>query len=211
MVTLAEVDAQERQKLLDSTLAKAESALVAGHYITPPGENVVLHCNRGLIIDPENQKFRTMKKEAVNRVVEQASSGIQLLKFDEARSLYTSMDYISQSDSEFPVPRKWIQDQLRRVDFSDYPVIHEHKFGGCNGRLRLNAYVLSYVPSADTGHGFVEPLSRVTITELGDTLKIKLDGGFYRFQTNSGAGPQQNREILLSLYQRLIGLMTAAH
>jgi hypothetical protein len=45
---------------------------------------------------------------------------------------------LSHNDSRFPIPGQELRQELTKLEFSSYPVIHEHKLGSCRGRLRIN-------------------------------------------------------------------------
>ncbi len=210
LMALAETDFQKQQQLVSSELQKAESALVVGHYIIPPEDNVVIHCNRGLSFDPQNQRLLALKKDVINRSITQARDWIQRGKFDQARLFYSSLNYLSQNDTGFPVRRQWIQEEIDKLEFTAYPVMHEHRFGSCNGKLRMNAHVLSFVVSGDSSHGFTEPLRKVMVTEAGETLKVRLDDKTYQFQPNSNKESPSSREGFRAVYEQLMSLVAKA-
>jgi hypothetical protein len=151
-----------------------------------------------------------LKKEAVNRSVEQAKGWIRRGKFDQARLVYSALNYLSQGDDRFPLPRSVIQQELSGLEFTAYPVIHQHRFGTCTGRLRMNAYALSFVPSGDSEDGLTVPLKQINVAGTGETLRIELNGETYRFRANSPQGASGNKEAFRALYERLMGLIAKA-
>jgi len=210
LIERAETDARRQQNLVSSTLQKAESALILGRYIAPPDDNVVIHCNRGLSFDPQNQKLLALKKDVIHRSIAQARDWIQRGRFEQARASYSSLNYLSQNDTGFPVHRQWFQEELNKLEFTSYPVIHEHKFGSCSGRLRMNAHVLSFVPSGDSFHGFTEPLQNVKVAETGGALKVRLDGKSYEFHANSNQDSASSRQAFQAAYEQLMNLVAKA-
>src|SRR5206468_3932597 len=140
-----------------------------------------VYCNRALAIDPQNQKALALKKDVIGRSVTQAREWIERGRFDEARLFYSSLNYLSQNDNRFPISRQELQQELAKLEFSSYPVIHPHKLGSCKGRLRMNGYVVSFVPSQDSSDGFTEKLTHVSLAGAGDDLKLKVNDKSYRF------------------------------
>jgi hypothetical protein len=210
LMELAESEVQEQKTRVSSSLQKAESALLVGHYITPPDDNVVLHCNRGLSLEPQNQRLLALKKDVIQRSIAQARDWIQRGKFEQARACYSSLNYLAQNDPGFPVQRQWFQEEINKLEFTSYPVIHEHKFGSCNGRLRMNAHVLSFVPSGDSSHGFTEALRNTVVREAGETLKVRLAGRNYEFHPNSNQESASNRQAFQAVYEQLMNLVAKA-
>jgi len=210
LLELAETDVRKQQDLVSSSLQKAESALIVGHYVAPPDDNVVIHCNRGLGFDPQNQRLLELKKDVIHRSIAQARDWIQRGRFEQARASYSSLNYLSQNDTGFPVHQQWFQEELNKLEFTSYSVIHEHKFGSCSGRLRMNAHVLSFVPSGDSFHGFTEPLRNIMVTETGETLKVRLDGKSYEFQANSNQDSASSRQAFQAAHEQLMNLVARA-
>ena len=210
LIERAETDARRQQDLVSSALQKAESALILGRYVAPPDDNVVIHCNRGLSFDPQNQRLLALKKDVIQRSIAQAKDWIQRGRFEQARASYSSLSYLSQIDTGFPVRHQWFQEELEKLEFTSYPVIHEHKFGSCTGRLRMNAHVLSFVPSGDSFHGFTVPLRNIMVTEPGETLKVRLDGKSYEFRANSNQDSASSRQAFQAVYEQLMNLVAKA-
>jgi tetratricopeptide (TPR) repeat protein len=189
-------------------LQKAEAALVAGKYVTPPDDNVVLHCNRALAIDSQNQRALTLKKDVVGRSVAQAREWIERGRFDEARLFYSSMNYLAQNDNRFPFSQQELQRELAKMEFTSYSVTHLHRFGSCRGRLRMNGYVVSYIPVEDSPDGFSEKLKDVSVLDAGDELKLKVQDKSYRFQLNTGQGKEAAQKAGKAMYERLMRLLS---
>ena len=99
------VDAGKQQSLALMWMEKAWAAQIAGRYVTPREDNVLVYCNLALEADPGNQRAADLKKEIVKRAVAQADEWIQRGKFDAARLHYASMDYLASGDAAFPYPR----------------------------------------------------------------------------------------------------------
>lgn len=210
LIELAESDVHKQQNLVSSALQRAESALIVGHYITPPNDNVVLHCNQGLRFDPQHQRLLSLKKDVIHRSIAQARDWIQRGRFEQARAAYSSLNYLSRNDPGFPVRREWFDEEISKLEFTSYPVIHEHRFGSCNGRLRLNGHVLSFVSSGDSSHTFTEALRNVRVTEAGEILKVRLDGRTYQFRPNSNQELASSREAFQAVYEQLMSLIAKA-
>jgi len=197
-----------QQNLALPWIQKAESALISGRYITPPDDNVLLYCNRALAIDPQDQKVLALKKDVIGRSVTQARDWIDRGKFDEARLFYSSLNYLSQNDGRFPISRQELQRELTKLEFSSYPVIHQHKLGSCKGRLRMNGYVVSFAPSGDSVDGFTEKLMNVNLLDAGDDLKLKVKDKSYRFLLNAGPEKEATQKAARPMYEQLIKLLS---
>jgi len=195
----------KQQILAVSWLQKAESALIVGHYVTPPDENVLVYCNQTLKVDALNRRASELKKDVVGRAVAQAKDWIQRGKFDSARLYFASMDYLALNDREFPYSNAELKQELQKLEFKSYPMVHEHKLGSCSGKLRINAYVISYVPSDDSGDGFTESLKSLVVAEDRDRLRISHSGRTLRFRPNLGSGSQSD-SAARSLYRQWIAL-----
>jgi tetratricopeptide (TPR) repeat protein len=201
------VEEARQQGLAAPLVQKAESALISGRYITPPEDNVLLYCNRALEADPQNQRAQALKRDVIGRSVAQAKEWIEHGKFDEARLFYSSLNYLSQNDNHFPFSRQELQQELVKLEFTSYPVIHEHKLGNCRGRLRMNGYVVSFVPSQDSADGFSEKLKDITVLDAGDELKLKAKDKSYRFQPNTGQGKEATQKTSKAMYEQLMRLL----
>ena len=196
------LEVQKQQSLTSSWIEKAEAAWIAGRYVTPPDDNVLVYCNLALKTDPRNQRATNLKKEIVQRAVEQAKDWIQRGKFDAARLTYASMDYLAAGDNAFPYPKQDIKRELERLAFRNYTVVHDHKLGSCSGILKFNAYTVSYVPSGGSGDGFAESLSSIFLNDEGERLKISYRDKTLRLRRETGGNVQP---IYAELMNRMTG------
>jgi hypothetical protein len=199
------VEEGKQQSLAMSWLQKAESAQIVGHYVTPDNENVLAYCNQTLKLDVQNRRALEMKKDAVVKAVAQAKDWIQRGRFDSARAYFASMDSLALNDSEFPYPKAELKQELQKLEFKSYPMVHEHRLGSCSGKLRINAYVISYVPSDDSGDGFTERLRSVVVAEDRDRLRISYDGMTLRLRSARHRGGQDD-DAARQFYRHLIRL-----
>ena len=202
--TLAErlrVEVGKQQAQASSWIEKAEAAWIAGRYVTPPDDNVVVYCNLSLKADPKNQRATNLKKEIVQRAVAQAQDWIQRGKFDAARLSYASMDYLARGDAAFPFPKPDIKRELDKLEFRTYSMVHDHKLGSCSGMLRFNSYAVSYVPSGGSGDGFTESLNSIFINDEGERLKISYRDRSFRLRSQNGNAVQ-------AIYQQLMTRMS---
>src|SRR5262249_3223329 len=142
------------------------------------------------------------------RSLSQARDWTDRGKFDEARLFYSSLNYLCQNDSQLPIPRQELQQELAKLEFSSYPVVHPHKFGSCKGRLRMNGYVVSFVPSESSSDGFTEKLRYVTLVGAGDDLKIKVKDKSYRFLLNTAQGIEPAQKPSKPMYEQLMKLLS---
>ncbi|HVN82644.1 MAG TPA: hypothetical protein VMW38_26915 [Terriglobia bacterium] len=192
-------------------LQKAHSAMRSGHYVLPPVDSVVYYCRRALAIDPGNEEALILKSESFVQALSQAKEWTQNGNYDEARNLYSSLYYLSKYESKVSWSNQELEQELQKLEFKAYPVIHEHTLGSCTGRLRMNGYVVSFVPTLDTGEGFTEKLSRVNATALNDKLKLKVGEKIYRFRPNRGNDKAANQENLKDMYGQLVLLLTGSN
>jgi hypothetical protein len=195
------LEVQKQNKLVSSWIEKAEAAWIAGRYVTPPDDNVLVYCNQALKAEPKNQRATSLKKEIVQRAVAQAKDWIQRGKFDAARLTYASMDYLAAGDEAFPYSKQEVKQQLEKLGFRAYPMVHDHKLGSCSGILRFNAYAVSYVPSGGSGDGFAESLDSIVLNDEGDRLKITYRDRTFRFRSENG-------NIVGAIYQQLMTRMS---
>jgi len=180
------MEAGKRQSEAASWIEKAEAAWIAGRYVTPPDDNVVLYCNMSLKADPGNQRATNLKKEVVQRSLAQANEWIQRGRFDAARLSYASMDYLARGDAAFPYPKPEIKRELERLEFTAHPMVHDHKLGSCSGVLRFNSYTVSFIPSGSSGDGFTESLNSIFINPEGEKLKISYRDRSFRLRSEKG-------------------------
>ena len=195
------LEVQKQQSLTASWIEKAEAAWIAGRYVTPPDDNVLVYCNQALKADPKNQRATNLKKEIVQRAIAQAKDWIQRGKFDAARLTYASMDYLAAGDPAFPYPKPNLKQELERLTFRNHTMVHEHKLGSCSGTLRFNAYAVSYVPSGGSGDGFAESLDSIVLNDEGDRLKITYRDRTFRFRSENG-------NTVGAVYQQLLTRMS---
>ena len=194
------VDAAKQQSLALMWIEKAWAAQLAGRYVTPREDNVLVYCNLALEADPGNQRAADLKKEIVKRAVAQVDEWIQRGKFDAARLYYASMDYLASGDAAFPYPRPELKRELDRLEFAAYTVVHDHKFGSCSGILKFNSHAVSYVPSGDSVDGFLENLKSISTSEDGRWLSIAYRDKTFRFKRGNGTS-------IGTVYQELIARM----
>ena len=195
------VETGKQQNAVRSWIEKAEQAQIAGRYVTPPDDNVLVYCNQALKVDPGNQRATNLKKEIVGRAVAQAEEWIQRGKFDAARLFYASMEYLALNDNAFPYPKANLKRDLDNLAFTIYPVVHDHKLGSCSGTLKFNAYGVSYAPSGGSDDGFAENLSAIVINAEGDRLRISYRERTFRFRRAAGGDVQ-------AIYEQLMNRMT---
>jgi len=185
-------------------LQKAESAMVDRRYVTPANDNVVFYCDRVLVSDSLKAKAMELKRESISQAIKQADEFAQEGKYDDATELYQALLNLPQSDG---LNQENLEANLKQVKFDSYPVIHNHFLGSCKGVLKINSYVISFVPSGDSKDGFTQQLSRVTIHGLADTLRIEVNQKNYRFEVIRGKNNRdrktQTRELHESLISRL--------
>jgi len=189
----------ERQPLL---LQKAEAAAASNHYVAPPGDSAVAYCNQVLTQDPENTKARTLKAESINRALIQARKFVENRKFSEAREIYSSLLTLSRQESRFPLTAQEVEEEIEKLEFTVYPVVHDHLFGSCKGYLRFNAYLISFVPSRDSTDGFTETFSEVTLFAPSDRLKIEIRAKTYHFESKTDAHVKSSAQIM-TIYRDL--------
>jgi hypothetical protein len=100
---------------------------------------------------------------------------------------------------------------LDRIEFTAVPVVHDHTIGSCSGRLRMNGFVLTYLPSGDSKDGFSQKLSEIVEIDAGEKLKIQLKNKAYRFQVNSSKNKEDNRQKLKEISDQLNRSMEQAN
>jgi tetratricopeptide (TPR) repeat protein len=202
----------EEAKLMEtwsSLIQKAESTAAAGRYVAPQNDNALLYANRLLAIDSQNQRALALKKESVAKAAAQARELIQTEKFEEAREVYSALLQLSSSESRPQAPGTDLKREIEKLEFNAYPVVHDHTLmGSCTGRLRANAYVISFIPSGNSKDGFSAKLAEVEVESPGDKLKIMVRNKTYRYEANLVKSREENREKLEQIYQRLIELKT---
>jgi tetratricopeptide (TPR) repeat protein len=191
------------QTARETSYQKAESAMAAGHYVTPVNENAVTYCNRALGADPQNAKLLALKKDALNKAIGQAKELIRGEKYEEARAVYQALAPLSLGEDSFPLSARELSEAIQKLEFAAFPVVHDHTIGNCTGRLRINGYVIAFVPSGDAKDAFSQPLREIIQVETGDKLKIQFKTRTFRFQSNSATSKEDNREKLSSIDRKL--------
>ena len=184
-------------------MQKAEAAMAVGHYVTPANDNVVAYCNQLLVLEPQNTKALGLKKESFARAGTQAKGLAQEGKFDDARAVYSSLLNIPQSESQSTMNGQELKNEVDKLTFNAYAVIHDHAIGNCTGRLRFNGYQINYVPSSNSKDGFTLKLSEIVQVEPGEKLKVHFKGKTYRFQANATNNPQESQAKINEMQQRL--------
>jgi hypothetical protein len=190
-----------------SSTQKAEAAMAAGRYVLPSNDNVVLHCNHVLGLEPQNARALSLKRESLIRAAAQAKDLVQAGKYEEVRSIYLALLQISQSESSPLFNPKELKAEADKLEFSTFPVLHNHTLGSCFGRLKMNGFVLIYIPTGDPKCGFTQKLSDVVQLEPGDKLKLQFKTKTYRFESNPAASKEDNRDKVNTMYQKLKQLM----
>ena len=195
------LEAGIQQSLVSSWIEKAWEARIAGRYVTPRDDNVLVYCNLALKADPRNQRAADLKKETAERAIGQAADWIQQGKFDAARQYYASMDYLALGDSTFPYSKADLKRALDKLEFNTYPMVHDHRLGSCSGILKFNSYAVSYVPSGSSVDGFAEKLDSIVLNDEGERLKITYRDKTFRFRSEKGNAVQ-------TIYQQLMTRMS---
>ena len=206
-----EANAAKQQNLVISWVQEAQSAMISGRYVMPPQDNVLVYCRRALAIDPQNTQAMLLKKESFVRAVSQAKEWTNRGKYDEARQLYSSLCYLSEQEDGFPYSVQELKQELDKLEFKAYPVIHQHTIGSCTGRLRMNGYVVSFTPTAPSEEGFTERLTKVNVAATDDKLKLKVGDKTYRFRANTGEDIEERQKNLGNIYGQLILLLSKAN
>jgi PEGA domain len=189
-------------------MQKLESAMAQGNYVTPANDNALAYCNRLLALDSQNAKVLALKREISSRAAAQAKDLLSNEQFDEARGVFSALLAVAQSEGKTAAAQD-MRSQIEKIEFTGYPVIHAHTLGSCSGRLRMNAYVITYVPSGDSKDGFSQKLSDLVETEPGDKLKLQFKNKTYRFQPNLTKNKEESRQKVQEILSRLAALAAA--
>jgi len=204
----------EEAKLMEtwsSLVQKAESAMATGRYVTPSNDNALVYTNRLLAIDSQNQRALALRKDSLAKAATQARELIQSEKFEEAREVYSALLLFASSESHPPFTATELKREIEKLEFAAYPVVHDHTLmGSCTGRLRVNAYVISFIPSGNSKDGFSAKLAETEIESPGDKLKILVRNKTYRYEANLVKSKEENREKLEVIYQRVSELKARA-
>jgi tetratricopeptide (TPR) repeat protein len=204
--------AEETKTMEASSLVqKAESSMSTGRYVTPPNDNAFAHASRLLAIDSQNQRALALRKESLTKASAQAKEFIRSEKFDEAREVYSALLQLSSSEGHPPLNASELKRELEKIEFTTYPVVHDHTLmGSCTGRLRVNGYIISFVPSGSSKDGFNAKLPEIETESPNDKLRIQVRNKTYRFESNLAKNKEENRERLEAIYQRLSELKARA-
>jgi len=192
----------------NSLMQKLDSAMAHGNYVTPANDNALAYCNRLLALDSQNAKAQGLKRDIATRASAQAKDLVSNEKFDEARTVFSTLLSAAQSEGKTATVQE-MRTQIEKLEFTAYPVIHDHTLGSCSGRLRMNAYVIAYVPSGDSKDGFSQKLTDVLETEPGDKIKLQLKNKAYRFQPNPAKNKEESRQKVQEILARLTALNAA--
>ncbi len=202
-------DDTQQHEARSSLTQKLDAALAQGRYVTPANDNALAYCNRLLALEAQNEKAQAQKREIFTKAAVQAKDFTQNEKFDEARDVLSALLAFGQNEGRTSVVQE-AKAQLNKLEFTSYPVIHDHALGSCSGRLRMNAYVISYIPSGDSKDGFSQRLTDAVETEPGDKLKLQLKGKTYRFQPNLVKGKEETRQKVQEMHLKLTELIARA-
>jgi len=204
----------EEAKLMEnwsSLVQKAESALASSRYVTPATDNAFVYANRLLAIDSQNQRALALKKDSFAKAAAQGRDLIQSEKFDEAREIYSALFQFSSLESRPPFNVAELKREQDKLEFTGYPVVHDHTLmGSCTGRLRVNAYVLNFVPAGNSKDGFSAKLAEIETESPGDKLKIQVRNKTYRYEANLVKSKEENREKLAAIYEHVSELKAKA-
>jgi tetratricopeptide (TPR) repeat protein len=189
----------------NSLVQKLDSAMAHGNYVTPANDSALAYCNRLLALDGQNAKALALKREISARASAQAKDLLSNEKYDEARNVFSALLAAAQSEGKTSAAQE-MRTQIEKLEFASYPVIHDHTLGSCSGRLRINAYVIAYVPSGDSKDGFSQKLTDIVETEPGDKLKLHFKNKTCRFQPNLTKNKEESRQKVQEILARLTAL-----
>jgi hypothetical protein len=205
-----ELDDEEarRQQGENLLLSKAQAALAASRFLSPPQDCVVAYCAQVLSGNPQNQQALQFKREAYLRALAQAKQLAQGNRFDESRQLLAQLEQTARREKDFPLTNQQIAEELGRLQFSTFAVAHEHTLvGECKGELAVNHYVINYAPGGNSKDGFTYRLSEIVAIQGGDKIKIQFGGKNYRFSPNFTGSKEESRRrcdsIVQAIQQRL--------
>ncbi len=189
----------------NALMQKLDSAMAHGNYVTPANDSALAYCNRLLASDGQNAKLLALRRDISNRASAQAKDLVSNEKFDEARSIFSALLTVALSEGKTTTAQE-MRAQIEKLEFSAYPVIHDHALGSCSGRLRMNSYVIAYVPSGDSKDGFSQKLTDIVEIEPGDKLKLQLKNKTYRFQPNLTKNKDESRQKVQEILAKLTAL-----
>ena len=199
-------DELQQLEVRNTLTQKLDSAMARGNYVTPANDNVLAYCNRLLALESQNPKIQAVRREALTRATAQVKDLIVNERFDDARDVLSALVIVAQNEGR-PAVVQELKSQLDKLEFDVYAVIHDHALGSCSGRLRMNAYVIAYIPSGDAKDSFSQKLSEIVETEGGDKLKVQLNNKTYRFHPNLPKSKEDTRRKVEEMHQKLRGLM----
>jgi len=192
------------QEQKNTFIQRTEAAYSSARYITPANDNVVALASRVLSLDPQNSRMMALKRDSLIKATAQARELVKRWKYEEAHTLFQALLNLSSSESNFPLDIPQLKGEAEKTEFRSFSVIHDHGIvGSCSGRLRLNGYVITYVPTGDSKDGFIERIAEIQQIEPGDKLKIRIADRQYRFQANSAESKEDNRQKIQQIYQEL--------
>jgi tetratricopeptide (TPR) repeat protein len=194
----------------NALLQRAEAAMIRGNYVTPAGENVLVYCGKLLALDRDNVRALTLRKESLQKAAGQAKELIQKERFDEAREVLTALYGLSGNDGKSTEAQE-AKILIGRIEFTTIPVVHDHTLGSCSGQLRMNAFVIAYLPSGESKDGFSQKITNLIGVEGGEKLKIQLKNKTYRFQVNSPSGKDDSRQRMKGFFDQLNRIMQQAN
>ncbi len=189
----------------NALMQKLDSAMAHGNYVTPANDSALTYCNRLLASDSQNAKLLALRRDISTRATAQAKDLLNNEKFDEARSVFSALLTAALSEGKTAAAQE-MRAQIEKLEFSAYPVLHDHTLGSCSGRLRMNAYVIAYVPSGDSKDGFSQKLTDIVDTEPGDKLKLQFKNKTYRFQPNLTKSKDESRQKVQEILAKLTAL-----
>jgi len=189
----------------NALVQKLDSAMAHGNYVTPANDSALAYCNRLLASDSQNAKLLTLRRDISTRATAQAKDLLNNEKFDEARSVFSALLAAALSEGKTAAAQE-TRAQIEKLEFSAYPVVHDHTLGSCSGRLRMNAYVIAYVPSGDSKDGFSQKLTDIVDTEPGDKLKLQFKNKTYRFQPNLTRNKDESRQKVQEILVKITAL-----
>ncbi len=144
--------------------------------MTPASESALSYCNRLLAIDRQNPRAQALRRDSLQKAAEQAKEFVQKERFDEAREVLNALYAVAHNDGKTAVAQE-LKSLLSRIEFTAIAVIHDHTIGSCSGRLRMNAFVIAYLPSGDSKDGFSQKISEILrlnpVTNLRSNSKTK--------------------------------------
>jgi hypothetical protein len=189
----------------NALMQKLDSAMAHGNYVTPTNDSALAYCNRLLVSDSQNTKLLALKRDISTRASAQAKDLVNNEKFDEARSIFSALLTAALTEGKTTTAQE-MRGQIEKLEFSAYPVVHDHTLGSCSGRLRMNSYVIAYAPSGDSKDGFSQKLTDIVETEPGDKLKLQFKNKTYRFQPNLTKNKDESRQKVEEILAKLTAL-----